>query len=349
MQPLPGQPVPSIPPKKKMPSCKKRLFFTGIVLLFLIYGWLIYSTVAPPLPQYDRPPKIYANQCRQDLKFTLLHALRKAKHSIHLVMYSLTDESFINLLQKRALSLDEVTVYYDAKTYSPLPKIENNRIEKVKCNGLMHQKILVIDDQMVFISSANLTPSSLRMDDNLMVGFQSAKIASFLREKSPFYSGMIKDTVGLQEVELWLLPDHGNRALDKIVALIREAKEKLSLSMFTLTHPLLISELIKAHEKGIKVTVKLDFHSALGTSKKAVEKLKKASVPVIYHSGHEQFHHKYLIIDEDTFLIGSANWTKAAFSKNKDCFVILSSLTKSQKRILRKLEKIIEIEKRNTP
>jgi len=42
--------------------------------------------------------------------------------------------------------------------------------------------------------------------------------------------------------------------------------------------------------------------------------------------------------------MGSANWTKTAFTKNEDFLFALSSLTKDQKKYLDNLWKILKIE-----
>jgi len=77
----------------------------------------------------------------------------------------------------------------------------------------MHQKIIVIDHKMVFIGSANMTPTSLRMHDNLVAGFVSEPIAQFLEKHKPFTPGYFRTKIARQDVELWLLPDPRGHAL----------------------------------------------------------------------------------------------------------------------------------------
>jgi phosphatidylserine/phosphatidylglycerophosphate/cardiolipin synthase-like enzyme len=100
---------------------------------------------------------------------------------------------------------------------------------------------------------------------------------------------------------------------------------------------------IDAHNRGVKVTIVVDLHSGTGSSSKTVEKLKKAGVPVALSQGIQLLHHKFIYIDEQTLITGSANWTKSAFYKNSDCILALHRLNEEQKRFMTHLWRKIEV------
>ncbi len=310
-----------------------------------MYGWFLYQSVSPTIPEADAPPLLYSNQCRQDLRFTLIHALNQAKKSIHLVMFGLTEPTILQMLQKKAKNLP-VDIYYDPtaskQLSSSLPLMNPH---PVKSKGLMHQKILVIDDSISFIGSANMTRNSLQMHDNLMIGFHSPLIAKFLLEHAPSSSGSIKTSVGGQMVELWLLPDPRGHALQAVKELIRRAKHSIHLAMFTLSHPVLLDELILAKRRGVQVEIAIDFHSSFGASKKAIERLQSEGAKIYLSSHTKLLHHKFLAIDDRVLLCGSANWTRAAFYKNHDCFAILYNMNKQQRKIIHQIWRKIETER----
>ena len=54
-------------------------------------------------------------------------------------------------------------------------------------------------------------------------------------------------------------------------------------------------------------------------------------------------HHKWALIDKETLIVGSANWTTAAFTKNQDCFLVLPLKEKEQK-FMKNLWKVIQLE-----
>ena len=122
---------------------------------------------------------------------------------------------------------------------------------------------------------------------------------------------------------------------------MRHANQTIRVAIFTLTHPSLIDELILAHRRGVEVTLVIDMHSGLGASAQAVQALQKAGIKILFSQGVQLLHHKFVYIDEQLLLTGSANWTKAAFTKNSDCLILLHNLTQEQKSFMNYLWKRI--------
>lgn len=338
---LPKPPVK--PPEKKAPPKKSRWPFIlwGMGTL-AVCTWLVFESISPHQPKSNEPPKLYSNQAQQDLKLTLIDAIRKAHQSIHLVMFGLSDPAILH-----ALSIKKIpsVVYYDPNgspnlTHS-LPSAE---LHPVRGYGLMHQKILVLDEETVFIGSANMTTASLSMHDNLVIGLKSQKLAKFLIDKTPNGPGYIRTMVGGQNIEMWLLPDPRGHALQDLRKKIRSAHKSLKIALFTFTHPALVDEVIAAYKRGVHVTLVIDMHSGLGASNKAIERLKSSGIRVLMSQGVQLLHHKFIVIDDQTLLTGSANWTKAAFYKNSDCFICLHHLNDDQKKFMGRLWTRIESE-----
>lgn len=331
------------PPSEKEP---KGNFLTSFCLLiiFCVCVWIILESVSPHQPVLSEPPRFYSNQTQQDLRLTLVDAIRKSKCSIHLVMFGLSDPAILSALARKEIP---VAVYYDPNAspnlWSSLP---NAGLHPVRSYGLMHQKILILDNETIFIGSANMTTASLTMHDNLVVGMKSAKIAQFLIEKTPYSSGYLRAMTGGQDIELWLLPDPRGHALHDIKRKIRSAQRSLRIALFTFTHPILVEELIAAHVRGVDISLIIDLHSGLGASSHAIEKLKKAGIKVYMSKGVQLLHHKFIIIDNQTLLMGSANWTKAAFYSNSDCILILHQLNEEQNKFMDRLWNRIEAEAR---
>ena len=119
------------------------------------------------------------------------------------------------------------------------------------------------------------------------------------------------------------------------------ARHSIRVALFTLTHPNLVDELIIAHRRGVDVTLVLDLHSALGASAESVAALKHAGISVRLSKGVQLFHHKFALIDDRILVTGSANWTKAAFTKNSDCLIALHNLVPEQKAFMSYLWKRI--------
>jgi cardiolipin synthase len=330
-------------PKSALPPPKKSSFPWLLLGVAFFCFWLVWESTTPHLPRASEPPKLYSNQCQQDLRATLLSAIQQTSKSIHLVMFGLTDRAVLKALTTKIKEKIPTTIYYDLDGSAKIHRIlQGAHLHPIKESGLMHQKILVLDEQMVFIGSANMTSASLRMHDNLIIGMISPSLAKFIKEHEPYSPGYHQTVIGNQKLELWLLPDPRGHALSELRKKIRSATRSIRIALFTFTHPGLIEEVIDAYQRGVSVSVVVDMHSGLGASSKAIESLAKAGIPVRLSQGVQLLHHKFIYIDEKTLITGSANWTKAAFYKNSDCILTLHHLNQEQKKFMNRLWRSIE-------
>jgi phosphatidylserine/phosphatidylglycerophosphate/cardiolipin synthase-like enzyme len=140
-------------------------------------------------------------------------------------------------------------------------------------------------------------------------------------------------SVNDQTLEVWFLPDNPDASL-KIKSLMRSAKKSLKVAMYTFTRADFAHELERAAKRGVKVEVIIDRSQCDGVCRKVEQLLKDSSLLVHSHDGRNLMHHKFMIIDDTTLVQGSANWTKAAFNKNEDLFIVLSPLTPLQNKSL---------------
>ncbi|MGE3954867.1 MAG: phosphatidylserine/phosphatidylglycerophosphate/cardiolipin synthase family protein [Parachlamydiales bacterium] len=330
----------------KLPTFISALLWKSLTIgLIPLFAWIALESLDPHLPKADDPPKLYANQVRADLTLTLSKAIERAQESVHLAIYTLYDTKICHALKQKAEEGKRVYVLYD-KGCKGVEKRLGPKVEAVKrsISGLMHQKVLVIDRKEIWIGSANFTSDALRNQPNLMIALNSEDLAASilatlttrLPSGPPFpLARHAFEAVG-QRLEFWQQPsDKG--ALERIIAVIGEAKESLRIAMYTFTHPALTEAVVAAHERGVEVEAVIDRSAGEGSSKKTVERLVGAHVPVRLSRGPSLFHHKLAWIDGSTLICGSTNWTKAAFTKNEDSFVILYELNGEQQETLEKM------------
>jgi len=314
-----------------------------ILGIFLIYTWIAFYAVHVALPSPEQPLIFYSNQTRDDLKALFIRALSASSESIDLQMYGLTDPDLEKILVNKAALGLPVTVQYDPsasfqiKERLPYPI----RATPSTCKGLMHKKLVVTDKKNIFLGSANFTPASLLLHDNLCIGIYHPEFATeTLDPKQKKITFSIGKTTG----ELFLLPDFQNKAKESLLHLILSAKKSIHVAMFTLTHTELVHALIVKKNEGVEVICILDFYTARGASHKALEQLLDAKIPVRLSRGQELLHYKWAIIDKRTLIMGSANWTQSAFKRNEDYLLILSHLPKEHRKFLKNLWKIVKFE-----
>lgn len=327
----------------------RKLFFLSFTLsVFGFCYWLVYIALAPNLPNSDQPIYFYSNQCQNNIKHTLVQAIERAQRSIYVVMFGLTDPKILSSLNRKSSELSKMKIYYDPRASIPAQNLFlKSDVTPIRKSGYMHQKILITDDQTVFLGSTNFTPTSLVMHDNFLIGIYNPQLAQFLQKKTPLGSGCFQNYLDHQHFKLWLLPDKTQKALEDLLHVIFQANEKIQIAMFTLTHPLLVDALIRMKLKGVDIQVIIDAQSGYGCSMQSIKRLKKANVSVFLSSSIQLMHHKMMWVDENILVTGSANWTKAAFEKNQDYYFILSPLTSDQRLFCKKLFQNLETELTN--
>ena len=304
-------------------KCKFFNFTFTFALFAVLYTLLIKTALSPQIPTPENPLILYSNQTRDDLRIVLKRSFSSALHSISIWMYAITDPLLLKTLTKKSTSNVHIHTTFDANGGTPkLPA----SLHPTPCHGrgLMHRKIVIIDSATVFLGSANMTTSSLQTHDNLTLGVYHPGLAHFL--ESP-HQNAFPFQIGNTSALLWLLPDP--TALTAIQQHLAAATHSIFVAMFTLTHPVLIDTLIEAHNRGVAVTVALDRYTAKGASKRAVKKLTTAGIPLYLSSNLPLLHHKWVYIDEERLILGSTNWTDAAFCKNQDLLLFLHPLSQS--------------------
>lgn len=320
---------------------KSKFLVATLIALFSGVCWVVKISDQTLLPDKSNPLILYSNQSRQNLQLVFAKAINETNERLYLQMYSLTDPYLLALLAKKSAEGVKTQFFVDslATPSFPLPGATPISLRK---GGLMHRKIFVSDKKMVFIGSANFTTTSLRMHDNLVVGLYSPELASFLTQEAP---SPYLFSLGKIQAEAWLLPS--KQALGRVDELIKCAKKEIHVALFTLTHPALTDSLIAAKRRGVDVRIAIDHYTAAGASAKMLKRLRLEGIPIQLSQGQQLFHHKWALIDRSTLIVGSTNWTEAAFTRNEECFLILHSLPRKEKKKIQKIWNIIELESIN--
>lgn len=211
-----------------------------------------------------------------------------------------------------------------------MQKLLGTRLEIIpaQSTGLNHEKITILDGRLVFLGSTNLTETSLSLHDNILVGICSESLANHLLARTP--GGRCSLSIKQQNISFYFLPEKDEFTLNHILSLIGKAKEEIQIALFTFTHPEIQSALVQARMRGVKITLIMDQFLARGCCKKTIHILKQANCITRTSSSYKLMHHKWARIDRTTFIVGSANWTKSAFVKNRDYILIINSLNKAQ-------------------
>lgn len=337
-----------------------RFFFLKRFILPFLIALIVGSTLwigrvleEKHLPSSGKQIELYTNQTGDDLTLAFTDAIDRAEKSVLLIVYSITDKSVIDILKKKSFQGVKIRLICDAKASPYVDTKLGPTIVTIKRFGLglMHLKILVVDDKETWIGSANMTSESLRMHGNLIAAMDSTAVAEYITAKAStmqangFGSAFAERTfdIGGQDVELWFLPDN-LRAISRLKTLIYEAQKTIKIAMFTWTRYDFAQAVVDAHRRGVDVEVVLDQNAGKGAGSKIATMLKDSGIKVSLSQGNALLHHKFMYIDSRTLVNGSANWTKAAFNANDDCFIVISHLNEEQKKRMDALWNVIQNE-----
>jgi phosphatidylserine/phosphatidylglycerophosphate/cardiolipin synthase-like enzyme len=114
----------------------------------------------------------------------------------------------------------------------------------------------------------------------------------------------------------------GGNCTEQIVNALADAKRTILVQAYSFTSALIAKALLDAHKRGVQVQVILD-KSQRSDKYSSADFLANQGVPVVIDANHAIAHNKIIIIDGETVLTGSFNFTKAAQQKNAENLLII--------------------------
>jgi len=273
----------------------------------------------------------------------------KAKHTIEVTSFDLNLPSFVNALAAAARRGVKVRVVYDGtngdqkleasqspdgKEFNAVTVMKSAGVQLVddgRSNGLMHDKIIIIDGKTLFVGSWNMSYNdSFRNNNNLLEITDSTLVANYETKFTELFVDKrfgTKAEVGAQtpqltisgvEVSNYFSPV--DNVMDKLVGLVDGAKKSVHFIIFTYTDKDLASAMIGRFKAGVDVSGVIENR---GASQGALVPLACAKVPVKVDGNKYTMHHKVIVIDGSIVVTGSFNFTKSADTVNDDNVIII--------------------------
>ena len=129
---------------------------------------------------------------------------------------------------------------------------------------------------------------------------------------------LLRDT----PVKIYFSPRGG--CTDAIINAIEQAKTEILVQAYSFTSAPIAKALVNAYKKGINVQVILD-KSQRSEKYTSATFLTNAGIPTYIDDRHAIAHNKIMVIDKETVITGSFNFTKAAEEKNAENLLIITS------------------------
>jgi len=109
---------------------------------------------------------------------------------------------------------------------------------------------------------------------------------------------------------------------EAIVSQIDKAKSEVLIQAYSFTSAPIAKALVNAYKRGVKIETILD-KSQKSERYTSATFISNASIPTYIDSKHAIAHNKIMIIDKETVITGSFNFTKAAEEKNAENLLIM--------------------------
>ena len=142
-------------------------------------------------------------------------------------------------------------------------------------------------------------------------------LAILILLSAPIYADGLKG-----EMEVYFSPDGGCSAA--IVDACNGAKTEILVLAYTFTSADVAGALIAAHKRKVDVRVIVDQSDTQGKGSE-YQPLVDAGIKVLVDSKHRIAHNKVIVIDGETVLTGSYNYTYTAEHKNAENLLVIKS------------------------
>ncbi len=202
-----------------------------------------------------------------------------------------------------------------------------------RSNGLMHDKIIIVDGKTLFMGSWNMSYNdTFRNNNNLLMITDPTLIANYQAKFNELFVDKVFGTkakvgaatsalvIGGLSVENYFSPiDH---VMDKLVAKVKAAKKSIRFIAFTYTDKRLSDAMIAQAKAGLTVQGVIENR---GASQGAFVPLFCAKLAVETDGNKYTMHHKAIILDDSTVITGSFNFTATADDANDDNVLIFNN------------------------
>ena len=121
-------------------------------------------------------------------------------------------------------------------------------------------------------------------------------------------------------IEVYFSP-HGG-ATDAVIRELNKAKSTVLVQAYSFTSTPIAKALLNVHKRGVKVEVILD-KSQVSQRYSSTTFLYNQGIPVKIDAQHAIAHNKIMIIDGETVITGSFNFTKAAEENNAENLLVI--------------------------
>ena len=200
-------------------------------------------------------------------------------------------------------------------------------------DGYMHHKFVVIDNRYVWTGSYNTTYRGAHTNDNNVVWIDSALLAeNFTKEFQTIYSSRGEAELPQENIpnpqvtlsdgtQIFTYFSPGSETISPLLREINSAQKSIDFMAFSFTHDKIGKAMRDQFQNGVKVGGVFDENQISKYSE--YDPMKKLGMSVKIDETSGTMHHKVIIIDEETVITGSYNFSRNAEIRNSENLLII--------------------------
>lgn len=255
----------------------------------------------------------------------ICEAILSAKKLVCMKMYKISSPEIIQALIKASRHTPVRVQYQDSPNIKDLCKGSSVDLISSETTSLFHKKTTCIDNNTVFVGSANYTPLSLQYDVNWTSKITDPEACRSIltAQKQSTYLGGGQTLTYVPSSRQY----HG-QLKNFLLKHIDDARSDIRVAVYVFTAPDLFAALARAVRRGVRVKVIIDPRQkaiAYGVASKT-----QPPLPVYERTHDGVLHTKMCCIDNRVIFWGSSNWSTGGFTKNAEDSFLLYPASQTQ-------------------
>lgn len=311
-------------------------------------GGVGQATQAGPIRIYFTRPDASPDE-PDNIARILVGYISQAQKTIDVCAFELDNKRITEALVaavKRGLRVRFVTEtnYLEESGVKALKAVNVPVIDDRRDGALMHNKFMVFDGQTVWTGSMNFTENCAYKNNNNGIFIDDARIAANYTTKfswmfeqhkfgaAPSRSARIPNPVltlrdGTPIENYFSTHDH---IADHVIAKLKDAKKSIHFLAFSFTHKGIGQAMLSKASAGVEVQGVFEKSQAISNYSE-YSTFRNSGLAVYLDANPRNMHHKVIIIDGETTVAGSFNFSDGADKSNDENVVIVRSRDVAQR------------------
>lgn len=202
--------------------------------------------------------------------------------------------------------------------------------------GRMHNKFIVIDGYEVWTGSMNFTVNGVYRNNNNVVRIRSTRLAENYRQEfeEMFTAGLFGVQIGFEtpnpslslngvRVENYFSPE--DHVSDALVRLVQSARQSVVFAAFSFTSDPLADAMLARAAEGVSIAGVFEAEQYYSNQGTEFDRLQTAGLDIVLDNNPNRMHHKFIVVDGQTVVTGSYNFSRSAEERNDENVLVIYS------------------------